>query len=202
MSLYSPAQETGCEISWCITYFCTLIFFFLSLNWKLKKHAACRQAHSSQYVCALMLRDGTAVENRCGCTDHNVSHFSGCNCQRRHARELPPTPALTKLFPGCQGVWRGRDLLLLCHAESLQGTKRAEGRVFFPAFYLIRLNSAGCTSLVQSVYGGEERSGKWRSVSGLRQSFQTTRPLRATEWTRSKYSQTLGQWHAGVCVCV
>lgn len=185
--------------------FNTLFFFLFKL--KLKKARSPDEKHTSQHVCSLMFRNGTAVENRCGLLrwPHRWVTFPDAAANTDMPVNFHPQQRSLRPFHAVGELGVGWDLLLLCHAECLHGRIRAEGRGFFPplVFNLIRLNSAGCSSLVQSACCWAERSGKWRSVSGLRLSFLTTRPLRVTEWTRAKYSQTLGQWHGrSVCMCV
>lgn len=127
-----------------------------------------------------------------------LSHISGCCCQHRQhaASELPPTTAPTKTSPHCLGCAGGT-----CCCCVMQNVYRAELQL--RRLLPFGLKSAGCSSFVLSVCCWAEKSGKCCSSSRLRQSFLTTTPLRATEWTSAKYSKTLGQWRgSNVWMCI
>lgn len=147
------------------------------------------------------LWDGTALGNRCGHPDHDVESFFRMQLPTQTC-QWTSTPNSTRwdlaTLPESMG---GGDLLLLRHAKCLQGIMRADG-TFPPVFYMISFSSAGCSLLIFPACCWGERSEKWCTVSGLRQSFLTTRPLRVAEWTRAKYSRRWTNGMAWECVCV
>lgn len=133
-------------------------------NWKCLQP---EEKHTSQHVCSSRLRDRAAVENRCGYPDHSVESLF---------RMKPPTQTCRWRSTFINPHW---DLSTLSElygmgpVDALSCKNVCKARSELKGGCL-RLNSAGCSSLVCC---WAEGSGKWCSVSGLRQSF-----LRRGHW--------------------
>lgn len=146
--------------------------------------------------------DGTAVENRCGCNDHNVESVF---------RMRPPAQTCQWTSTHNSALHAVRDsggmgLVAAVSCRMFTGQDKRWGRVLPLCFTW--LGSIQQVVARLSVYLLLRRE-KWKMAFCVRAEavffffFLTTRPLRATEWTRAKYSQTLGQWHGrSVCMCI